>query len=90
DPETIANRRGQLAVAPYVAEEERTMVAAGGRGMRLVGDPYYAALFDPTKPYVEPPVHRPPLGFDLIGSAMAAMPVDRGDDGDRGPVAEIR
>ena len=90
DPETIANRRGQLAVAPYVPEEARTMVATGGRGMRLVGDPYYAELFDPTKPYVAPPAHRPPLGFDLIGSAMAAMPLDREDNGDRAPVAEIR
>ena len=90
DPETIANRRGLLAVASYVPEAERTMVAAGGRGIRQVGDPYYAELFDPTKPYVEPPAHRPPLGFDLIGSAMAAMPVDREDTGDRAPVAEIR
>jgi hypothetical protein len=87
DPETVANRRGQLAVAPHVPEEDRAMVVAGG--IRQVGEPYYAELFDPTKPYVEPPVRRPPLGFDLIGSAMAAMPADD-DDADRELTYEIR
>jgi hypothetical protein len=87
DPETVANRRGQLAIAPYVPEAERTMVVAG---IRLVGDPYYAELFDPTKPYAAPPAHRLPLGFDLIGSAMAAIAADGGDEALRELSYEIR
>jgi hypothetical protein len=89
DPETAANRRGLLAVAPYVAEEDRPAVAVAGRAMRQVGDPYYAELFDPTKPTVAPPAHRPPLGFDLIGSALAAVG-DFEDDGEAEVTYEIR
>ena len=73
DPETNALRAGSLAVAPYVADSkgDPTLVAEGR--MRLVGASYYVELFDPNKPAVEPPTHRPPLGFDLIASAKAAI-----------------
>jgi hypothetical protein len=76
DPETLANRRGQLAVAPHVPEDERATIVAGGRAMRLVGDRYYADLFDPSQPALPMTTHRAPLGFDLIGSAMAAIAAD--------------
>jgi hypothetical protein len=82
DPETIANRKGLLAVVPYVAEDERMTIAAAARVTRRVGDPYYAELFDPAKPYVEPPAHRPPLGFDLIGSAMASVTFENDEAAD--------
>jgi hypothetical protein len=75
DPETIANRNGQLPVEPYSpGQPDVGMVGmmVAGNGIRLVGQAYYAELFDPTRPVAEPPAHRPPLGFDLIGAAMAA------------------
>lgn len=72
DPETIAARAGGLVIAPYVPVDERPTPVARGDGVRQVGEAYYADLYDPTRP---PPVvveHRGPLGFDLIGTAMAA------------------
>ncbi|MCR4282196.1 MAG: DUF2865 domain-containing protein [Bauldia sp.] len=69
DPETIANRAGRLPVAPYAGEDETTATASAF-SVRQVGEPYYAELFDPSRAE-EPPKHRPPLGFDLIGAAMA-------------------
>lgn len=85
DPETIAARNGKLVIAPYVPPDQRPMADATGRsdGIRLVGESYYADLYDPTKPAPEPVQHRGPLGFDLIGAAMAAA--DR-----TGAVAEPR
>jgi hypothetical protein len=71
DPETVANRAGGLPIGPYVPHQSGEAVASIN-GVRLVGAAYYAELFDTAKPPVEPPIHRPPLGFDLIGSAMAA------------------
>ena len=73
DPETVANRAGGLAVAPYVPEAERATTFIAAADMRLVGAAYYAELFDPNKPAVEQTTHRPPLGFDLIASAKAAI-----------------
>lgn len=74
DPETIASRAGKLVFAPYVPVSERpsAAVAVAGSGMRMVGADYYAGLYDPTLPPVEVVEHRGPLGFDLIGAAMAA------------------
>lgn len=74
DPETIANRAGRLAVAPYVPEDQRIEVAVSAGGLRHVGDAYYVDLFDPSRPPVVEVTHRGPLGFDLIASAMAAEP----------------
>jgi hypothetical protein len=68
DPETIANRAGGPVAAPHGAAEQTGVASVSV--IRQVGEPYYAELFDPTRP-VEPPHHRPPLGFDLIEQAMA-------------------
>jgi hypothetical protein len=73
DPETNANRAGTLAVARYVPEAERAPVATADSGMRLVGADYYVELFGLDRPAPEQPTHRPPLGFDLIASAKAAI-----------------
>lgn len=71
DPETVANRAGRFDPLGRESAGEGVIVVAG-RSMRMVGADYYIDLYDPTKP--PPPVeqHRGPLGFDLIGSAMAA------------------
>ena len=71
DPETIANRAGVLPVAPYLVQAATTATVVSADGVRQVGDAYYAELFDPAKGAAEPRAHRPPLGFDLIGAAMA-------------------
>ncbi len=71
DPETIANRAGGFDPLGRTPAGDGTIVVAG-RTMRLVGADYYFDLYDPAKPPPPMEVHRGPLGFDLIGSAMAA------------------
>jgi hypothetical protein len=72
DPETVANRAGKLPVAPYVPGSDPAGLMMASNGIRMVGEAYYVELFDPGRPAPPEPVHRPPLGFDLIGTAMAA------------------
>jgi hypothetical protein len=72
DPETVANRAGKLPVAAYVLGSDPEGLMVASNGIRMVGEAYYMDLFDPGLPVPAEPVHRPPLGFDLIGAAMAA------------------
>lgn len=79
DPETAANRAGQLAIAPYVPGSERDSTVVASNGMRQVGAAYYAEIFDPDGQPTEPPQHRQALGFDLIAQAKAMLRDRRGD-----------
>jgi hypothetical protein len=74
DPETIAIRAGGLESLFDLRVDETTAMADVAPSVRRVGEVWYADLYDPDKPPAPPAAHRPPLGFDLIGAAMAAEP----------------
>jgi hypothetical protein len=74
DPETIAVRAGRLESLFRAPVDEATAIAGVELSVRRVGETWYADLYDPDKPPLPRPAHRPPLGFDLIGAAMAAEP----------------
>jgi hypothetical protein len=62
DPETIANRVGDLELGAV-----RT-IAATDNTVRYVGEAYYAELYDLDGLPPATPEYRPPLGFDLLGA----------------------
>lgn len=64
DPETVSNRLGGLDPRSF----DRIAVV-NERPVRHVGDAYHADLYDPDAPPAEVPQYRPPLGFDLLGTA---------------------
>lgn len=66
DPETVANRRGSFSPTEF------NRVVSRGQPIRQVGAEYYADLYHPDAPPAELPRYRPPLGFDLLGSAMSS------------------
>ncbi len=80
DPETSANRAGQLAVAPYLPADQRDSVIVTAAGLRQVGSSYYAEIFDPDGELVDPPSRRGALGFDLIAQAKQMLREHRNGD----------
>jgi hypothetical protein len=68
DPETTANRAGGLMVGASL--ELKSM--ASSLPPRQVGP--YVGVYDLSRPHAPGPRFRPPLGFDLLGNAMADHP----------------
>lgn len=69
DPETVAVRAGGLEA---LLRPPADAVAVAALPIRRVGETWYADLYDPDQPPAPQRDYRPPLGFDLIGAAMAA------------------
>lgn len=70
DPETLANISGGLEVKPLAVEAAARVTVPG---VRFVGEPYYALIYDRNRA-VGRPSYRPPLGFDLLGPTAAQSP----------------
>lgn len=71
DPETAAVRAGSFG--DVFAPARRPVVVAA---IRHVGEAWYLNLYDTSRPPQSVHRHRPPLGFDLIGSALADEAVE--------------
>jgi hypothetical protein len=86
DPETVANREGDFRVRPLRSASDY-VAAVDNPHVRIIGAPYYAELFDVTKPL---PRGGTPT-FELIGSAQAEEPPDAvlpATDEEAAPAAE--